>query len=248
MFSYLFNTTLYNPIYNLLVFLIDIIPGGDVGLAVIILTIIVKLVLFPVSLGAVKTQMKMKLIEPEIKKIQELYKDKKEELAKKTFEVYKKNKINPFSSIIILFIQIPVIFALYFAIWKGLPVIKTEILYSFVKNPSQISMNFLGLIDVSQSKVFILALIAGITQFYQAKLAMPDIKKPSEPNSKDVSFKDEIMKGMHIQIRYVLPLLTFFIAYGLISVIAIYWTVSNLFAISQEYYIRKQIKKPQPII
>ena len=154
MFSYLFNTTLYNPIYNLFVFLIDIIPGGDVGLAVIILTIIVKLVLFPVSLGAVKTQMKMKLIEPEIKKIQELYKDKKEELAKKTFEVYKKNKINPFSSIIILFIQIPVIFALYFAIWKGLPVIKTEILYSFVKNPSQISMTgFIGL-QVNKFRLF----------------------------------------------------------------------------------------------
>ena len=149
MFSYLFNTALYNPIYNLLVFLIDVIPGGDVGLAVIFLTIIVKLVLFPVSFGAVKTQMKMKLVEPELKSIQEKYKDKKEELAKATFEVYRKNKINPFSSIIILFIQIPVIFALYFAILKGLPIIKTDILYSFVQNPGHINMNFLGLIDLS---------------------------------------------------------------------------------------------------
>jgi YidC/Oxa1 family membrane protein insertase len=243
MFSYLFNTGLYNPIYNLLVFLIDIIPGGDVGLAVIFLTIIVKLILFPVSFGAVKTQMKMKLVEPELKKIQETYKDKKEELAKATFEVYRKNKINPFSSIIILFIQIPVIFALYFAIWKGLPVIKTDILYSFIPNPDQISMNFLGLIDVSQSKVFILALIAGVTQFFQAKLAMPSFKKPeTKTDSKEISFKDEMMKGMHVQVRYVLPLLTFFIAYSLISVIALYWTVSNLFAIGQEYYIRKRVK------
>lgn len=243
MFSYLFNTALYNPIYNLLVFLIDVIPGGDVGLAVVFLTIIVKLVLFPVSLGAVRTQMKMRLVEPELKDIQEKYKDKKEELALKTFEVYKRNKINPFSSIIILFIQIPVIFALYFAIWKGLPVIKTDVLYSFVPNPDKISMNFLGLIDVSQSKVFILALIAGVTQFFQAKLAMPVFKKPeTKTDSKEISFKDEMMKGMHIQIRYVLPALTFFIAYGLISVIAIYWTISNLFAIGQEYYIRKRIK------
>ncbi len=243
MFSYLFNTILYNPIYNLLVFLIDIIPGGDVGLAVIFLTIIVKLVLFPVSLGAVKTQMKMRLVEPELRKIQETYKDKKEELAMKTFEVYRKNKINPFSSIVVLFIQIPVIFALYFAIWKGLPVIKTDILYSFISNPSQISMNFLGLIDVSQSKVFILALIAGITQFYQAKLAMPAlIKKETSSDSKEISFKDEMMKGMHVQVRYVLPVITFFIAYGLISVVAIYWTISNIFAIGQEYYIRKRIK------
>jgi YidC/Oxa1 family membrane protein insertase len=241
--SYLFNTALYNPIYNLLVYLIDIIPGGDVGLAVIFLTIIVKLVLYPISLGAVKTQMKMKLVEPELKKIQETYKDKKEELASKTFEIYRKNKINPFSSIIILFIQIPVIFALYFAIWKGLPVIKTDILYSFVPNPDQVSMNFLGIIDVSQSKVFILAFIAGITQFFQAKLAMPDFKKPeAKTGSKEISFKDEMMKGMHVQVRYVLPVLTFFIAYGLISVVAIYWTISNLFAIGQEYYIRKRVK------
>ncbi len=243
MFSYLFNTALYNPIYNLLVFLIDVIPGGDVGLAVIFLTIIVKLVLFPVSFGAVKTQMKMKLVEPELKSIQEKYKDKKEELAKATFEVYRKNKINPFSSIIILFIQIPVIFALYFAILKGLPIIKTDILYSFVQNPGHINMNFLGLIDVSRNKVFVLALIAGITQFFQAKLAMPNFKKTeTKTDSKEISFKDEMMKGMHVQVRYVLPLLTFFIAYSLISVIALYWTISNLFAIGQEYYIRKRVK------
>jgi len=243
MFSYLFNTILYNPIYNLLVFLIDVVPGGDVGIAVIILTIVVKLILFPVSLGAVQTQMKMKLVEPELKKIQETYKDKKEELARKTFEIYKKNKINPFSSIVILFIQIPVIFALYFAIWKGLPVIKSDILYSFVPNPEMVNMNFLGIIDISQSKVFVLALIAGITQFFQAKYAMPNLKKPEEKKKpQNPSFKDEMMKGMHVQIRYVLPVLTFFIAYSLISVIAIYWTISNLFAISQEYYIKKRIK------
>jgi YidC/Oxa1 family membrane protein insertase len=187
--------------------------------------------------------MKMRLVEPELKKIQELYKDKKEELAKKTFEIYKKNKINPFSSIIILFIQIPVIFALYFAIWKGLPVIKSDILYSFIKDPDLISMNFLGLIDVSQSKVFILAFIAGLTQFFQAKYAMPEFKKPeTKSNSKEISFKDEMMKGMHVQVRYVLPVLTFFISYSLISVIAIYWTISNLFAIGQEFYIRKRVK------
>ena len=243
MFSYLFNTGLYNPIYNLLVYLIDIIPGGDVGLAVVFLTIIIKLILFPVSLGAVKTQMKMRLVEPELKKIQETYKDKKEELAKKTFEIYKKNKINPFSSVIILFIQIPVIFALYFAILKGLPLIKTDILYSFVKNPDVLNMNFLGIIDVSKSKVLILALIAGITQFFQAKYAMPDFKKvEAKKDDGQISFKDEMMKGMHVQVRYVLPVLTFFISYGLVSVISIYWSISNLFAIGQEYYIRKRIK------
>ena len=241
MFSYLFNTVLYNPIYNLLVFLINVIPGGDVGLAVIFLTIIVKLVLFPVSLTAVRTQMKMKLIEPELKRIQEMYKDKREELARKTFELYQKYKVNPFSSIVVLFIQIPVIFALYFAILKGLPVIHTNILYSFIHAPENINMHFLGLIDVSKNKVFILALLAGITQFFQARLAMPSFE-PVKTDSNEVSFKDEMMRGMHIQVRYILPAVTFFISYGLVSVIAIYWTISNIFAIAQEYYIRKKVR------
>ncbi|MEI6480586.1 MAG: YidC/Oxa1 family membrane protein insertase [bacterium] len=241
MFSYLFNTFLYNPIYNLLVYLITVIPGGDVGIAVIILTIFIKLVLFPVSLKAVRTQMKMKVVEPELKKVQEMYKDNKEELSRKTFEIYRKNKINPFSSIVVLFIQIPVIFALYFAILKGLPVIKTDILYTFIHAPEHINMNFLGILDVSKNKGVILALIAGITQFYQAKLAMPAIA-PAKNDSKEVSFKDEMMRGMHIQVRYVMPIVTFFIAYGLVSVIAIYWTVSNLFAIGQEFYIRKKVR------
>ena len=241
MFSYLFNTVLYNPIYNLLVFLINVIPGGDVGLAVIFLTIIVKLVLFPVSLTAVRTQMKMKLIEPELRKVQEMYKDKREELAKKTFEIYRDNKVNPFSSIIVLFIQIPVIFALYFSILKGLPVIHTNILYSFIHAPENINMHFLGLIDVSKNKVFILALLAGVTQFFQARLAMPAFT-PTKTDSKEISFKDEMMKGMHIQVRYILPVITFFISYGLVSVIAIYWTISNIFAIAQEYYIRKKVR------
>ncbi len=243
MFSYLFITALYNPIYNLLVYLIEIIPGGDVGIAVILLTIIVKLVLFPVSLGAVKTQMKMRLVEPELKKIQETYKDKKEELALKTFEIYRKNKINPFSSIIILLIQIPVIFALYFAILKGLPIIKTNILYSFIPAPDNVNMNFLGLIDVSKNKVFLLAFFAGLTQFFQAKFAMPAFKKPeTKTDPKEISFKDGMMKCMHVQVRYILPILTFFISYSLTSVIAIYWTISNLFAIGQEFYIRKKVK------
>lgn len=241
MISYLFNTILYNPIYNLLVFLINVIPGGDVGLAVVLLTIIVKLVLFPVSLKAVRAQLKLKLIEPEIKKIQEEYKDKKEELAKKTFEIYKKNNINPFSSIVVLFIQIPVIFALYFAILKGLPIIRADVLYSFIPAPQNINMNFLGLIDVSHNKVAILALIAGVTQYFQAKLAMPNLK-PAESTSKEVSFKDEMMRGMHIQVRYVMPVVTFFIAYSLVSVIAIYWTISNIFAIAQEYYIKSKVR------
>lgn len=241
MFSYIFNTTLYNPIYNLLVYLITIIPGGDVGLAVIFLTIIVKLVLFPISLKAVRAQMKMKLIEPEMKLIQEKYKNDREQLSRKTFELYKDNKINPFSSIIVLFVQIPVIFALYFAILKGLPTIHTDVLYSFIHAPEHINMNFLGIVDVSKNKVIILALFAGITQFFQAKYSMPTPLKVQN-DSKEVSFKDEMMKGMHIQVMYILPIMTFFISYGLVSVVAIYWTISNMFAIAQEFYIRKKVK------
>lgn len=223
-------------------FFIDSIPGGDVGLAVIAITILVKLLLFPISLSATRTQIKMKVAEPEIKAIQEKYKDNRELLGKETLAIYVKHKINPFASIISLFIQIPVVIALYFALAKGLPSIQTHILYSFIAIPEKVNMMFLGLVDVSKNQVFVFAFLAAVTQYFQTKLLLPKMDFPKR-DIKDVSFKEEMMKGMHIQMRYVMPIVTFIAAYSFMSVVAIYWTVSNMFAIGQEYYIRKTLKK-----
>src|SRR3989344_1107261 len=108
-----FHTTIFEPIYNGLVFLIDITPFADVGVAVIILTCVIKFLLFPLSKKAVKTQMAMKAIEPETAKIKKQFKNNKEELARQTLSLYKKHNVKTFSSFAEFLIHIPIIFGLW---------------------------------------------------------------------------------------------------------------------------------------
>jgi YidC/Oxa1 family membrane protein insertase len=240
----LFNLFLFDPLYNSLVFLINVIPGADVGVAVIVLTIIVKLILFPLSIKATRTNLKMKLIQKPLEEIKLKYKDNREEMGRAMLALYKEHKINPLSSFVVLLIQIPVVLALYFVFLKGgLPVINGEILYSFIHNPEIINMHFLGLVNVGESKSVVLALLAALTQHLQARFAFP--KPEKKPEGHKNSFQEDMVKGMGVQIKYVFPFIIFFVSYSLISVAALYWTISNIFAIGQELYIRKTIRKPE---
>ncbi len=238
MFSYIYNTFFYNPLYNGLVFLIDVLPGADVGLAVIILTIIVKLVLFPLSQKALKAQAAVKLAQKDIDEAKKKHADNREALAKEMLVIYKKYNINPFAGFVTLLIQIPVLFALYFIFYKGgLPMINADILYSFVPNPEFVNMQFLGIFDVSARSV-VAALLVGITQYFQAKYALAKQEIPTE-----AGFKGDFIRGLHIQMKYVFPVIITVIAYSLLSVVSLYWIVSNLFGIGQELYLKRRAEK-----
>ena len=240
MFINFFKVTIYEPLYNGLIVLINTVPFFDAGVVVILFTLIVKLILFPLSRKAVKTQLEMKAIQPQLKELKETYKDDQQQYAVKMLALYKEHEINPFSTIFLTLIQIPIIISLYYVFLKsGLPSVQTELLYSFVKVPEFINMNFLGLIDISQ-KSHILALFAAVSSFFQMKYSMPkpDIKtKPGE------SFKDDLARSMSIQMRYVFPVIVYFIAYTISGVIAIYWFTSNMFTIAQEIYTRRDLNK-----
>lgn len=239
MISDIFHVVAYDPIYNLLVFLVGVIPGGSVGLAVILATVIVKVILFPLSLSAVRTQMVLKTIQPKIKEIQENLKDKREEMAQKLLALYKEYKINPFSSLLLFIIQIPIIIALYLVFFReAFPEINTEILYSFITIPNTIDLSFLGFIDVTERSI-VLALLAGITQFFQVRFALP----APGPRKENASLKDDMLRNMQIQMRFLLPVLITIFAYVVSAVIALYFITSNLFAIGQELYMRKTVKK-----
>ncbi|MEY2641190.1 MAG: hypothetical protein RL150_583 [Candidatus Parcubacteria bacterium] len=239
----LFNTIFFEPLYNALIGLIDIIPGGDVGFAVIVLTILVKLILFPLSKTSVRTQLKMRQLQKPLEEIKEKYKDNREAMGRAMLDLYKEHKLNPFSGFLLILIQIPVVLALYWVILKGgLPVINETILYSFIPKPETINMLFLGIFHIAEAKSVVLAVLAALTQHLQARFSFP---KP-EPRKEGVTptFQDEMMRGMSVQVKWVLPVFVFFISFGLASVVALYWTVSNLFMIGQELYIRRTIKKP----
>ena len=113
MISTFFHAVFYNPIYNALVALVALIPGSDVGIAVILVTIVIGLILLPFSLSAARTQRAMKVLEPKIKELKERHKSSKEKEALETLALYREAKVNPFASILTVFIQIPVLLALY---------------------------------------------------------------------------------------------------------------------------------------
>lgn len=236
MLSNIWNIVLYKPFVNALAFLVSVIPGGNVGIAIIILTILVKLILFPFSKKSLESQAKMNILAPELTKIKNGG-SSKEEQARQTFELYKKHKTNPFSGCLLALVQIPIILALYYVFIKGLN-FENDVLYSFVHIPQQVSTIFFG-IDISH-KSFILALLAGISQYFQVHF-MP---KPNISIS-DNSFQGSFAKSMNMQMKYIFPVFIFFILYtdfigvSLSGAVALYWITSNVFTIAQQIYINK---------
>ncbi len=238
-----FKTIIYIPLYNVLILLLNI-PWVDAGLAAVILTVLVKVILYPLAKKSTIAQAKMKEKEGELAVIKEKYKDKQEQ-AVKTMEFYKTNKINPFSSILTILIQIPVIFSLYYIFFKsGLPSIDTGMLYSFIKAPAAVSMIFLGFVDVSQKSV-VLAALAAVTSFWQMHLASKAIKTDqSKPSfAKAMAGREDFSQMMSKQMKYTMPLIVFFISWKISAIVALYWLVSNLVGIAQDVYVRKQMVK-----
>ena len=240
MISNIYNAIVYQPLYNGLVLLMDTIPWANAGLVVIIFTIIVKLCLFPLSRKAVVAQMQMKVIEPELNALKEKYKNDRHELARKTMALYKEKGIRPFLSIGLILIQLPIIFALYgIFLHSGLPQVNQEILYSFVRVPEFVDMMFFGLVNIADKSI-ILALLVGFTTFLQSKIMMPNKPVSTTTSGQKNSLKDDFAKSMHMQMRYVLPVILTFFAWGLPAVVSLYWVTSNLFTIGQELFLKRK--------
>jgi len=239
MLSEAFNLVIFNPLYNGLIFLIDIVPLADVGFAVIILTILVKLILFPLAHKVAHMQAHMKELNPKIEALKEEYKDDKQEQTLKLMALYKEHNVRPFLSLIVVFIQIPIILGLYWVFFKGgLPEVRLDLLYSFIPVPEAVNMHFLGFFDVG-GRSAILALLAGATQFVHSSYALP---KP-KPRGENPTIKDDLAHSFHLQMRYVMPIIVVVISYTISAAIALYWTTSNLFAIGQELLVRREMKR-----
>jgi YidC/Oxa1 family membrane protein insertase len=249
MISDFFSTVLYEPLYNGLVFLITVIPGGDVGLAIISLTIAVKFALLPLTHKSTKSQAKLKTLEPEAQEIREKHKKDKQEQARKIMELYQKHGVNPFSGCFLLLIQLPIILALYFVFFKGLADgINTELLYAFVPYTTDtlVNMNFLGTFEML-GKSLILAALAGLTQHFQIRLSFPEQPKngKEEKPKKDgeIDMREEFAKNMKTQMKYVLPGIIFIVAYQISAAVALYWTTSNIFSIIHELIVRREARQ-----
>ncbi len=227
----IYNLVLFQPLLNLMVYLYDII--GDFGIAIIIVTVLVRLILVPLSVKSIKSQKAMQQLQPKMNEIKNKYKDNKEEQTKALMEFYKENKINPLSSCLPMLIQLPIIFALYRVFNIGLTEESFQYLYSFVKRPEVINTYFVGLINMTEANV-VLAVLAGLLQFIQAKMLMPKIKK-----QQGKGMLGDISGMMSKQMTYFMPVMTVFIAISLPSGLALYWIATTLFTIGQQYLIMK---------
>lgn len=230
----LWTNFIYEPIYNALIFVAQYLTWQDVGVAVVLLTVLIRVILMPLSKKSIIGQYKMKLLEPKLAVIKAKGLSKEEE-AKETFALYKDEKINPFSGCLYLLIQLPILFALYFTFMHG--VIQPEHLYSFLSTDGLHNTLF-GLIDIT--KPFLpLAILAGISQAIQAFLA----PKPTIPTGDAKGFQAQFAKSIAVQTKYILPIIIVIIASRLASAVALYWCITNIFSIGQEYYLRKKINK-----
>jgi YidC/Oxa1 family membrane protein insertase len=234
--STIYHSFIYQPLYNLLIGLFKVIPFADAGIVVILLTIIVRFILFPLSKKAIVTQVKMQGLSPKLKAIQEKHGSDQEAQARETLALYKETGVNPFSGILVLFLQLPIIWALYrIFLLSGLPSVDLSLLYSFINAPLHINTVFLGLIDITH-KSAALALLAAISSYFQLKVAAGN-----QPAPQGKGFSDNLARSMQTQMKYFFPIIVFFISYKISGVIALYWFTTNLFTIAQEIFVRRKL-------
>lgn len=198
------------------------IPGNDLGISVVILVILIRLLLWPLFNKAAASQAVMKIIQPEMEKIRKVHKDDQVAQAKELMELYKRNNFNPFSSILVLFIQIPVLIALYQVFLKGANGIDSSLLYPGMVQIDGFKTLFLGIFELSKPSLFLAAvsaLLQGAASFFASK------------GSQDPSSK---------WLLYLSPVMTYFLVSNMPSVLALYWSLTTLFSIAQQLIIEKK--------
>jgi len=236
--QHLFFVVLYQPFFNLMVFFYNIVPGHDIGLAIILLTVVIKLVLYPLSQQSIKGQKSMTQLQPKIAELKQKYKDDKEKQAKEMMLLYKNEKINPFSSCLPLLIQLPFLIAVFQVFRTGLNSGSLDIIYPFISNPGHLNPISMGMFDLSKPNV-VLAVLAGLAQFWQTK--MFSTKRPPKgiPGSKD----EDMATIMNQQMLYFMPIMTIVIGVGFPSGLVLYWLLFTILTGAQQLLVLKKDKK-----
>lgn len=239
-FTFVYHEVLFRPLFNLLVTLTDILPTHSVGVATILVTIIVRLILLPPSLHQAKQQQKnqakMAALQQELKAIAHQHKDNSAKRAEATMALYRKAGVNPVSGCLPLLIQLPILIALYRVFLVGLGPDTYHHLYSFITAPAQLQVAFIG-VDLSQPSLY-LGVLAGAAQFIQMRFFNPT---PMQNPGMDQS-SEQMMASMQKNMMYIFPVMTVFIALQLPAALALYWFTSTVLALGQQYIIKRTLK------
>ena len=239
----LFNEILYRPLLNLLFLAYDhVLP--DIGVAIILVTLFIRFILLPVFYKSAKDQTLIQKIAPRIKEIQQTHKDNKERQVKEMMAVYKEHKVNPFSSFLLLFIQLPILFALYRVFLGGFSSAVLKELYPFVAAPAYVNFSFLGIIPLDQKNI-VLVILAALFQYAQSALLLRVAKRPTPSPSTSLQKPDMAAMTEKLSRRMMLftPVLTAVILLPLPSAVALYWLTTSAFSTVQQVVINKKIRE-----
>jgi len=239
----IFKVIFYQPLFNLLVYFYNLVPGNDIGVAIIVLTVIIKLILYPLSIKSLKSQKALQDLQPKIEAIKVKYKNQQEKLTTEMMALYKKEKVNPFSSCLPLLIQFPFLIAVYQVFRAGLSNGSFDQLYPFITNPGQINPVAFGFVDLSSPQI-LLAILAGAAQFWQSKMLIAKKPEVVSAGSKD----ENIMATMNRQMTFMMPIMTIIIGFSLPGGLVLYWFIMTLLTILQQQLILKRQKNQSPSI
>lgn len=227
--TFFYNEFLWRPLFNGLVWFYSLVPFHDLGIAIILLTIAIRLVLTPLFWKAQKTQKNLATLQPEIKRIQEELKQNREAQGKALMGLYAKHNVNPFSGCLVLLIQLPILIALFNVFRSGLDPTLLSYLYPFVQNPGSLNHVAFGILDLSMGSIY-LGVIAALSQFFQTKMMM--VGQPQ-------SAQNDFARMMQWQTLYIFPAIILVWSYTLPSALTLYWTILNIFGIVQEVVMKK---------
>lgn len=235
--SNIFNEIIYRPIFNFLVGIYNVIPGSDFGVAIVLLTVLVRLVFMPWSVKAIRSQKKLAELQPRIKALQEKFKNDRAAQAQATMALYKENHISPLAGCLPLLVQLPFLFALYRAFLNGFKPESLDLLYGFINRPETIHSISLGFMDLASKNIFLVLTAAGL-QFVQSKLALP-AKSAVTTASRPSSGPDLI--AMNRQMLYFFPVMIIIIGWNLPAGLVLYWAVTTLFSVFEQIWIRRRM-------
>lgn len=232
----MFHTLLVDPLFNLLATIYAVLPGHDFGIAIIIMTVIVRLLLWPLVNRQLHSQRAMQELAPEIAKVRAKAKGDKQLESRLLMELYKEKEISPFGSMVPLLIQLPIFIALFVVLKDFIkpgqiaelayePVKQLPAIQAIISGKVAFEPTLLGLVDLSKPSV-VLAVLAGLTQFYQTKQITP--KKGQ---------KSAMPLG---NLTMIFPVVTGVIALTLPSALALYWSVTSAVAILQQHLVLKR--------
>lgn len=227
---------------NLFIWLYNIVPGHEIVIAVALFAVAIKLILLPVAQKALVSQKALQDLQPKLEALKTEFGDNKEKMTQAMMALYKDNKVNPFSSCLLMLVQLPFFIAVFQMFKETFSSVGANLIYPFISNPGVLNTTAFFAVDFAKPNL-ILAILAGIAQFAQVKM-MPQQK----PVIKSDGSKDEGMAAMmNKQMMYIFPILTIVVCMSLPSGLAFYWLLITLLTIlHQEILFKKKPKTTTP--